>query len=32
MEQGVEAIHAKFDNRDRIIETVPVGFDEFEDL
>lgn len=32
MEQGVEAIHARFDNRDVIIETIPVGFDEFEDL
>jgi amino acid transporter len=32
MEQGIDAIHAKFDNRERIIETVPVGFDEFEDL
>ncbi len=32
MEQGVNAIHAKFDNREGILETVPVVFDEFEDL
>jgi amino acid transporter len=32
MEQGVEAIHARFDNREVKVETVPVGFDEFEDL
>lgn len=32
MEQGVEAIHAKFDKREVFVETVPVRFDEFEDL
>ena len=32
MERGIDAIHAKFDDREPSIETVPVGFKEFEDL